>query len=74
MLLPDIPKLEIKSVDGFQGGEREAFVLSLVRSSERGGASGIGFLKDDRRLNVAVTRARRQCVVDSEARRAESSF
>jgi len=67
LLLPDAPKLEIRSVDGFQGGEREAVVLSLVRSS-RGGAAGIGFLKDDRRLNVAVTRAKRQCalVCDTE--------
>jgi len=68
MLLPDFPTLEIRSVDGFQGGEREAVVLSLVRSSDRGGANGIGFLKDDRRLNVAVTRAKRHCAVvcDSE--------
>ena len=68
MLLPDAPKLEIRSVDGFQGGEREAVVLSLVRSSDRGGSAGIGFLKDDRRLNVAVTRAKRHCAVvcDSE--------
>ena len=55
-LLTDIPKLEIRSVDGFQGGEREAVVLSLVRSSEKGGKDGIGFLRDERRLNVAVTR------------------
>ena len=68
MLLPDAPKLEIRSVDGFQGGEREAVVMSLVRSSDCGGAAGIGFLKDDRRLNVAVTRAKRHCAVvcDSE--------
>ena len=63
LLLPDVPKLEIRSVDGFQGGEREAVVLSLVRSSERGGQDGIGFLKDERRLNVAVTRAKRHCAV-----------
>jgi len=61
-LLCDFPKLEIRSVDGFQGGEREAVVLSLVRSSDRG-ISGIGFLKDERRLNVAVTRAKRHCAV-----------
>jgi ATP-dependent RNA/DNA helicase IGHMBP2 len=71
MLLPDYPKLEIRSVDGFQGGEREAVVLSLVRSSERSGGKkgdGIGFLRDNRRLNVAVTRAKRHCAVvcDSE--------
>jgi ATP-dependent RNA/DNA helicase IGHMBP2 len=67
-LLPDAPHLEIRSVDGFQGGEREAVVLSLVRSSARGGVDGIGFLGDNRRLNVAVTRAKRHCCVvcDSE--------
>lgn len=67
LLLEEYPKLEIRSVDGFQGGEREAVVLSLVRSSERG-ELGIGFLKDKRRLNVAVTRAKRQVAVicDSE--------
>ena len=62
ILLPDIPKLEIKSVDGFQGGEREAVVLSLVRSSDRG-ELGVGFLRDERRLNVAITRAKRHCAV-----------
>jgi superfamily I DNA and/or RNA helicase len=69
LLLVEFPQLEIRSVDGFQGGEREAVVLSLVRSSDpsssRGGVSGggIGFLKDDRRQNVAVTRAKRHLAV-----------
>jgi ATP-dependent RNA/DNA helicase IGHMBP2 len=63
MILPDFPKVEIRSVDGFQGGEREAVILSLVRSSERAGANGIGFLRDDRRQNVAVTRAKRHLAV-----------
>ena len=49
LLLPEAPKLEIRSVDGFQGGEREAVVLSLVRSSERGGMDGIGFHDQDSR-------------------------
>jgi ATP-dependent RNA/DNA helicase IGHMBP2 len=62
MLLEEFPKLEIRSVDGFQGGEREAVILSLVRSSDRG-KDGVGFLKDERRLNVAVTRAKRQVAV-----------
>ena len=48
------------SVDGFQGGEAEVVILSLVRSNTDGEC---GFLKDRRRLNVAISRARRCCVV-----------
>ncbi|XP_046889814.1 DNA-binding protein SMUBP-2 [Hypomesus transpacificus] len=54
------PELEIKSVDGFQGREKEAVVLSLVRSNRKG---EVGFLAEDRRINVAVTRARRHLTV-----------
>ncbi|XP_076027106.1 DNA-binding protein SMUBP-2 [Genypterus blacodes] len=54
------PALEIKSVDGFQGREKEAVVLSLVRSNRKG---EVGFLAEDRRINVAVTRARRHLAV-----------
>lgn len=52
--------LEIDSVDGFQGREKEAVVISLVRSNTRG---EIGFLSDVRRMNVALTRARRKLIV-----------
>ncbi len=55
-----IPGLEIDSVDGFQGREKEAVVLSLVRSNQD---SEIGFLADVRRTNVALTRARRKLLV-----------
>ncbi len=58
-LLP-IAGLEIDSVDGFQGREKEAVVLSLVRSNSEG---EIGFLADVRRTNVALTRARRLLLV-----------
>jgi predicted DNA helicase len=55
-----IPGLEIDSVDGFQGREKEAVVLSLVRSNPEG---EVGFLADVRRMNVAMTRARRKLLV-----------
>ncbi|KAI5291779.1 hypothetical protein KEM54_000015 [Ascosphaera aggregata] len=57
--------VEIGSVDGFQGREKEAVVVTLVRSNEKG---EVGFLGEKRRLNVAMTRPKRQlCVIgDSE--------
>ena len=53
-------RVEIATVDGFQGREKDCVVLSATRSNEKG---DVGFLADARRMNVAVTRARMHCVL-----------
>lgn len=57
---PDWPTVSIDSVDGFQGQERDIIAISLVRSNDKG---DIGFLADTRRMNVAMTRARRKLIL-----------
>lgn len=52
--------VEIGSIDGFQGREKEAVIISLVRCNQD---HEIGFLRDTRRMNVALTRARRKLIV-----------
>ena len=52
--------IDMKTVDGFQGGEKEVIILSLVRSND---SRTVGFLADKRRINVAVTRAKRHVAV-----------
>ncbi len=59
-LLQDLDELEIDTVDGFQGREKEAVVVSLVRSNRDG---DLGFVADIRRINVALTRARKKLIV-----------
>lgn len=52
--------LRISTIDSFQGQEQENIIISLVRSNDDG---DIGFLKDYRRMNVAITRAKEQLIV-----------
>jgi ATP-dependent RNA/DNA helicase IGHMBP2 len=54
------PEMRISTVDSFQGQEKENIIVSLVRSNDDG---EIGFLKDYRRMNVAITRAKEQLFV-----------
>ncbi|MDD7225246.1 MAG: AAA domain-containing protein [Prevotella sp.] len=52
--------IAVNTVDGFQGQERDIIVISMVRSNEEG---QIGFLRDLRRMNVAITRARMKLLI-----------
>ena len=73
LLKEKYPGLELGSVDGFQGREKEAVIVSLVRSNPE---HEVGFLGEKRRLNVAMTRPKRHlCVIgDSETVSRGSSF
>lgn len=56
--------ITVNTVDGFQGQERDIIIISLVRANENG---EIGFLRDLRRMNVAITRARMKLIILGDA-------
>ncbi len=65
-----IPDVEVKTVDGFQGREKEVIIISLVRSNPE---ENIGFLDDLRRLNVALTRAKRKLIIIGDSKTLSSN-
>ena len=58
------PLISVNTVDGFQGQERDVILISLVRANDEG---QIGFLRDLRRMNVAMTRARMKLIILGDA-------
>ncbi|RMD46991.1 MAG: IGHMBP2 family helicase, partial [Aquificota bacterium] len=65
-----IHDVEVKTVDGFQGREKEIIIISLVRSNPN---EEIGFLDDLRRLNVALTRAKRKLIIIGDSKTLSSN-
>ena len=61
---PFLHLISINTVDGFQGQERDVVLISLVRANDQG---QIGFLRDLRRMNVAITRARMKLIILGDA-------
>jgi len=69
---PEHTFIDIQTIDSFQGQERDAIFVSLVRSNDD---NEIGFLKDYRRMNVAMTRARKKlCIIGDSATLANDPF
>jgi len=68
-MVKDLPNIEISTVDGFQGSEKELIVVSFVRSNS---PNVVGFLNETRRINVTITRAKRMCIAIGDISTLES--
>ena len=64
-------RIAIKTIDGFQGQERDAIYISMVRSND---VKDIGFLNDIRRMNVALTRAKKKLVLIGDSATLSNHF
>lgn len=71
--LKNLVSVEVKTVDGFQGREKEIVLISTVRSNDD---RSVGFLSDVRRLNVAITRSKRKLIIvgDSSTLKFDSTY
>ncbi|HSO25979.1 MAG TPA: C-terminal helicase domain-containing protein, partial [Methanobacteriaceae archaeon] len=67
-LISSLTNVEVKTVDGYQGREKDVMIISTVRSNTK---RKIGFLNDLRRLNVALTRARRKMIMIGDVKTLE---
>ena len=68
-MVKELPDIEISTVDGFQGSEKELIVVSFVRSNP---SNVVGFLNETRRINVTITRAKRMFIAIGDISTLES--